>query len=384
MRKKLIKKITYLTYQNFPANTANSIQTLKTFKYLSRYKFESELIFPLREKNSSDNIGILQEHYGFNDRLNIVGKKHHLPFGKIKFFEGILFQFSHSIWAYYHVKQSVKKRVEGELFYSRSIWVLLFLTLRNQVTIYECHKFSKITNIIFKILKNNPNPVYIFQNEILKKKSKLSKVQTNRSLVIGSAFDNEWFSDSTHNEESSKIVFIGNLLRFGNSRNIEKLIKSFKEKKLKEFSFHIVGGPEKESNKLKKLVNDLNIKNVIIHGPQQNIYAINEMRDASIGLLINSKDNNSIDESSPLKYYEYLASKLKIVASDIPSHKNLPLTKNIAFFNEDNPEDFVSCILKIKEKEFIEEDLRSYTYQYRVSSILDFVARLEGLEPPTL
>ena len=65
----MIKKITYLTYQNFPANTANSIQTLKTFKYLSRYKFESELIFPLREKNSSDNIGILQDHYGFNDRL---------------------------------------------------------------------------------------------------------------------------------------------------------------------------------------------------------------------------------------------------------------------------------------------------------------------------
>ena len=111
---------------------------------------------------------------------------------------------------------------------------------------------------------------------------------------------------------------------------------------------------------------------------------IKEMQDASIGLLINSKDNNSLDESSPLKYYEYLASKLKIIASDIPSHKNLPLIQNIAFFNEDDPEDFISCVLNIKDKKFVEEDLRVYTYEYRVSSILEFVARLEGFEPPTL
>ncbi len=380
----MIKKITYITYQNFPANTANSIQTLKTFKYLSRYKIESELIFPLREKDSNDNIEVLQKHYGFDDRLNIVGKKHYLPFGKIKLFEKILFHVSHSIWAYYEAKKYVNKSVEGELFYTRSIWVLFFLALRNQVTVYECHKFSKITNIVFKVLKNNSNPVYIFQNEILKNKSKLSEIQSKRALVIGSAFDEEWFKNSSHNEESSKIVFIGNLLRFGNSRNIEKIIKIFKENGLKDFSFHIVGGPKETSNKLKKLVNELNIKNVIVHGPLQNMYAIKEMQDASIGLLINSKDNNSLDESSPLKYYEYLASKLKIIASDIPSHKNLPLIQNIAFFNEDDPEDFISCVLNIKDKKFVEEDLRVYTYEYRVSSILEFVARLEGFEPPTL
>ena len=176
----MIKKITYLTYQNFPANTANSIQTLKTFKYLSRYKFESKLIFPLREKSSSDNIETLQKHYGFDDNLNIVGKKHLLPFGKIKIFEKILFHFSHSIWAYFQTKKHVKKSVEGEFFYTRSIWILFFLTLRNQITIYECHKFSKITNLIFKILKNNDNPIYIFQNEILKSKPKLSKVQIKK------------------------------------------------------------------------------------------------------------------------------------------------------------------------------------------------------------
>ena len=380
----MIKKITYLTYQNFPANTANSIQTLKTFKYLSRYKFESKLIFPLREKSSSDNIETLQKHYGFNDNLNIVGKKHLLPFGKIRFFEKILFHFSHSVWAYFQTKKHVKKSVEGEFFYTRSIWILFFLTLRNQITIYECHKFSKITNLIFKILRNNDNPIYIFQNEILKSKPKLSKIQISRSLVIGSAFDDEWFNESLHKKEDNKIVFIGNLLRFGNSRNIEKIIKLFCKKELMNLSLHIVGGPDESAKKLKKLVDELNIENVYIHGPLRNTYAIKEMRNASIGLLMNSKDNNSIDESSPLKYYEYLASGLKVLASDIPSHKNLPLTKNITFFNEDDSEDFINKILKTRDKKFIEEDMTNYTYRYRVSSILEFAARLEGLEPPTL
>ena len=44
------RKIKYITYQSFPATTANSLQTISMIKYLARSNYELELIFPNREQ----------------------------------------------------------------------------------------------------------------------------------------------------------------------------------------------------------------------------------------------------------------------------------------------------------------------------------------------
>ena len=54
------KKISYITYQTFPAETANSLQTISNIKYLSRNGFNVELVFPLRSINSSDDLNIIR------------------------------------------------------------------------------------------------------------------------------------------------------------------------------------------------------------------------------------------------------------------------------------------------------------------------------------
>ena len=52
----MIKNICYITYQTFPANTANSLQTISNIKYFVKNECNVSLIYPLREKNSSDSI----------------------------------------------------------------------------------------------------------------------------------------------------------------------------------------------------------------------------------------------------------------------------------------------------------------------------------------
>ena len=49
------KKLIYLTYQSFPSFKANTLQTLENLNYLAEY-FDIELIFPLREMESTDNV----------------------------------------------------------------------------------------------------------------------------------------------------------------------------------------------------------------------------------------------------------------------------------------------------------------------------------------
>ena len=52
----MIKNISYITYQTFPSEKANTIQTIENLKYLKRKNINIELVYPLREKNSTNSV----------------------------------------------------------------------------------------------------------------------------------------------------------------------------------------------------------------------------------------------------------------------------------------------------------------------------------------
>ena len=59
-----------------------------------------------------------------------------------------------------------------------------------------------------------------------------------------------------------------------------------------------------------------------------------QLSSSSIGILINSSMNkHSTSYTSPLKYFEYLAARLKVIAVDFPSHRELPFSDKITFFH---------------------------------------------------
>ena len=57
---------------------------------------------------------------------------------------------------------------------------------------------------------------------------------------------------------------------------------------------------------------------------------------AKVGLLINNTSRHAELYTSPLKYFEYLAANLQIVASNYPAHKELPYSENIKFYDQNN------------------------------------------------
>ena len=86
------KVINYISYQSFPAETANSLQTISNLKYLKKNDYGVRLFFPLREKDSTDDLKTIQKYYLLNEEIDINGIKHPYPFGKIKYF--ICFELS--------------------------------------------------------------------------------------------------------------------------------------------------------------------------------------------------------------------------------------------------------------------------------------------------
>ena len=109
------------------------------------------------------------------------------------------------------------------------------------------------------------------------------------------------------------------------------------------------------------------------------------LMESTVGILINSKDNkNSILHTSPLKYFEYLAANLNIVAVDFESHKNLPITSNVTYFKFGDKKQFIKSILSSESLPVPKRPgVEIFSYEKRVKKLIKF-ARLEGFEPPTL
>ena len=113
-------------------------------------------------------------------------------------------------------------------------------------------------------------------------------------------------------------------------------------------------------------------KHINILGRLSRSETIERMKHAEIGLLINSNTNpHSVKYTSPLKYFEYLGAGLKVLAVDFDSHRRLPFSDNITFFNNNDFLSFEESLNKANDSKkdiSINKDLISL--QNRVVKIL--------------
>ena len=378
-----------MTYQTFPAETANSIQTISLIKNCVKIGLDMKLIFPNRSINSSDNIEELQKYYDFQEDFYVEAKEHRLPFkgeNPGKFLEKIRFNISHFIWSKKAVNSAISNERENEKYITRSDWIFYFLSKANKKVLFECHQVSKIRKFVIRKVQNKKNSYIIFTNEILKKEFKIKKNFEKNLLVLHNGYDNDYFEEETKFKKEKKVVFVGKLLRFEKDRNIEFLVNAFSDKRLYDYKFTIVGGPNKYKDVIEKKIVDKNISNVELLGNLSRSKTIAEIQESEVGILINTEENkHSLLHTSPIKYFEYIKANLKVVAVDFPAHRSLPMSEKIIFFENNNQESFVNAILKtidLSEYDILDEDVRS-TFE-RTKVLLDFFARPEGLEPPTL
>jgi len=365
------KKLIYATYQTFPAKTANSLQSISNIKYLVKNNIDIDLYFPLREKQSTDNIEKLKKFYDFDETFNVFGVTHNYPHGKIKIFSKFWFHLSHFLWS----KKLVEKYFKGDdesYFFTRSDWVAYFLAKQKSNVTFECHQSSKVRSFIIKKIGNQNNVKFIFLNENLQNKYK----GVQQSIVIHNAADSSLFINAEVTSTNS-IVFLGNASRFNKSRGLGQIITWFLDDYLKEnFTLEIVGGSIKETNDLKEKVDKLGLNKIINIQPWVGRKeALLILSKSKYGLLLNNqKNNHSYLYTSPLKYFEYLYFGLSVLAVDFPSHKLLPFNERIIFFENGNKDDFIK---KLKSTKFpiplSDQEKYSISLENRAKKITNYI-----------
>jgi len=142
----------------------------------------------------------------------------------------------------------------------------------------------------------------------------------------------------------------------------------------------LVGG---EAEEIKKIQTEFGQNNILLAGRQPYNRIPYYLKAADVLVLPNKKgDENSEKYTSPLKLFEYMAAGRPIVASNLPSIKEVLNEDNAFLVEAGNSQALAGAIIKllddkvlndkIAEKSF--EDVKGYTWQKRAQKILDFIS----------
>ena len=370
-----MNNLNYVTYQTFPADTANSIQTMANIKYLIKEGTSVSLYFPLRDETSTADTAKLKEFYSIKEDLKIIGIKHNLPFGKINIFNRVLFLYSHLVWSYSITKKLIKEIPNSESFLTRSDWVFFLLSRKNRKVTFECHQYTRIRKFLIKESLKKETSKIIFLNKNLKEDYEKKYKLKNNYTILHNGVDLEYYPVAKK-EKNYEIVFIGKLKRFGESRNIDFLLKGLTFLDTK-YTLKIVGADKSEIVDLNEQSKNLGLESRVTFLRRVGYSDVaKQLSSSSIGVLINSSINkHSISYTSPLKYFEYLAARLKVIAVDFPSHRDLPFSDKITFFQDGNIESLVSAINELDYLDNLDTNvLSSISLETRDKKIIDFLS----------
>ena len=191
------------------------------------------------------------------------------------------------------VKKTVKDLIDSsknDYFFTRSDWIFYFLSKQNKHVIFECHQPSKLRNIILKVCLIKTSKIIFLNDSLFKNYGKFVKFDSNY-IVLNNGYKNEFFKDKVK-KKNNQIIFVGELLRFGTTRNIEFIISCFEDPRLEKYNLRIVGGPEKYIEELKKNRNNKFPKNIKFLGRLSHLNTIKMLKESETGFLINSSKNN--------------------------------------------------------------------------------------------
>jgi len=181
--------------------------------------------------------------------------------------------------------------------------------------------------------------------------------------------------------EKGKIICVSHLYPW---KGVDILIQAMSY--LPEWRLHLVGGGKKEIEELKKMAKKLGVNDQIVFHGQVSLYQVREqLANAQVAVLPFTKKNIAARYSSPLKLFEYMAAALPIVASDLPSIREiLQDGVNAILVEPENPQALAEGIRRISSAEIMmklshkaAEDAQKFTWKMRAERIFRFLEKIK-------
>lgn len=363
-------KIVYLSGLRLPTKNAHGFQIMNMCSAFSHSGVEVELLVPWR-------FNLLKEEpfsfYGLKSTFKIK-KLPAVDLYPLRFIPEKISGFV-SLLTFFVSARVYLSFIKYDILFTReSLSRFFFMNY-----VYEIHMPEQMRAGGFKSRK-----IIAISNYI---KDKLVKagVKDDDILVAPDAVNLPLFGKISKEEAREKLGLPkdkGIVMYWGNFK-LWKGVDTLAEgaKYLKNFLILIVGGTkDTDIARIKATVGGYN--NVLVEGfKDQELLPIYLASSDVLVLPNTAKDENSRLFTSPLKLFEYMASERPIVASDVPSVREILNENNAVFFSPDEPKSLaekVESIFKDKSKadslsKRARKDVEEYTWDKRAKRLINFL-----------
>ena len=331
-------KLVYIANIRLPTEKAHGIQIMKMCEALSNEGLNIELLVPRRIND------LLEDPFDFyhvkrNFKITRIPCLDLVSFNifRIGFLISTLsFLALAKLYLYFH---------PYDILHSREPLTSLFF--KNYIL--ELHNWPKNS----KFLLSGPKKILVLTSFLKDDLKKLGLVD-NKIIVVPDAVDLAQFDSAISKKEARKklnlpldkniVLYTGSFL-FYRWKGVETLLEAGKLLAKDNFFFVLVGGHPWEIKKLKEHSLPINILLV----PYQKHSVIPDYLKAADILVVPNEKGENISEkyTSPLKLFEYMASKRPIVSSNLPSLKEVLTDQEAMFFEAGDPGDLAEAIQKI-------------------------------------
>ena len=370
-------KLIYIANVRMPTEKAHGIQIMKMCEAFGNAGIKLELILPWRFNKIKKSIF---EYYAVKNNFKI--KKLFsldlisLNIPKIGFWIQSL-TFSISAFLYLLFKKT-------DIIYSRDSFLLFLLSFFKKNLICEIHTFPNNFFLHKKVFKKAKNIIVItkgLKDSLIKK-----DIDKNKILVAPDGVDLEKFDINISKEEARKklnlphdkkiALYTGHLYEWKGAQVLADASKFLDNDTLIVF----VGGTKKDEKEFRE--KNKNLNNILILGHRSYSEIPYYLKAADVLVLPNSgKTEISKSWTSPMKMFEYMASKRSIIASNLPCLSEVLNENNAILVESDSSETLANGIkqalknpdssAKISLQAY--QDVQKYSWRKRAKNIINFL-----------
>lgn len=377
-------KLIYLANARIPTEKAHGIQIMKMCDAFVSAGVEVELVVAKRHNNPLGKQSPF-EYYGVPSHFSITK----LPLIdlasrgiKIKKISAPVQNTSFAVSALVRLFST-----KDAVIYSRDVFSLFLLSWLKKGLALELHSFPKKWHGLYRVLLKRLDHIVVI-TEQLKKEVVALGIDSSKILVAADGVDLKLFTATddkkTYREklklpqDKNIIMYTGHLYGWKGVYTLAQASRELTDEELIVF----VGGTTADQNKLSQFISDNSLKNILLisHKKPEKIPAY--LHAADVLVLPNSAEKEiSRLYTSPMKLFEYMAAGKPIVASDLPSLRDV-LSEDIAtLVTPDDPQELAQGILETLEDEEVSinkaaqarEQAQQYSWQARAKKILDFI-----------
>ena len=383
-------KIAYIINARLPTEKAHGYQIVKMCEAFAIQGADVLLCHPFRFQNKDlQNMNVF-DFYKVKKNFKVITTANLdlLPLSDNK----ILFILQTLLWGAFAVFKLRKEEID--IYYTRDALTVFWMSIFGFPIVYEEHVIhSGAGQFLLRMVsqKSSLKLVVVLTNFIKDNFIKLG-FSPNKVIVASDGVDLAMFKNLPDKINCRKklelpefvfiVGYVGRFKVFGNQeKGIPQLIEAISILKNKNILLLLVGGPQNAVNDYLNLAKKLNVRNIKI---------VNQVPVSEVPYWMRACDAVTIPwtwtkfsayYTSPLKLFEYMASKTPIIASDLPSLREILNEKNSILVKPGDSMDLADGIEKVLNNKNLANqiseqayrDVQNYTWENRARKILSFL-----------